>query len=158
MPAKRKALVRSEVPDFDCRVNRATCEDVRVETETNDAFLMALENAETLPGTPIPDTHSMVHAAGNQLGLVELESADWSSMSRETVDLLPGVEVPHASGVVVGTSDKDGECWMRQCFRELKTHDTVGMSLQRPYGTSSATPIPFDGESFAIDIFPWPSE
>jgi len=45
-----------EIPYFDCRINTASGQDVRVVVETDDSICVALQCTDTLPCSPIPHT------------------------------------------------------------------------------------------------------
>jgi hypothetical protein len=47
---------------------------------------------------------------------------------------------------------------MRERLAELQAHDSVCVAFQSSNSTSSTSPVPFNRETFAVYVFPWPSD
>ena len=148
-------LARVKVPHLDRRVDAPASKNVGIEVEADDAVGVSGQRSDAFAFAPVPHTDGVVHAAGDQLCLVELQASHGTGVTPQTAYLDTRLEVPYADGAIIRASDENREGWMGQRLAELETHDAIRVTSQCMELATSATPVPFDGETFTVDVFPW---
>jgi hypothetical protein len=140
---------------LDRSIRTPTGQRIPIIMQTHDILGMPLEYPQTLSRPPIPHAQRLVRTPRDEHGLIKLQRPDRPRMPKERPYDLAGIQVPDFDRLVVRTRDQDGVRRGGQVVLDLKTHDPVGMSLEDTFNRTTFSPISFDHETFAVDVFPW---
>ena len=154
MSTKHKAVSAAEGPNMNGGIYTTTDQYFSIIIEGDDAGRVPSELPDTFSCTPIPNAKGSVHTSSDEFQVIELKGADGPGVASNAEHFLILGHIPNSDGVIIGSGDQDWVLDSAQMFNILEACNTVQMSFQCAHPEATSAPVPFEIESFAVDVFP----